>query len=302
MLSLIEDKKMFVYPVQELCVDYHFEVYGVSSMVKPKDHTIMFLTPKNLDEAIGIEKCKECLIFVPEDFWLYDGKNGHCIIKCPNPRKSYAELVNSLISSEDNAKVYERKGSWISDQAIIGERTIIDPGCYIGSKVVIGENCHIYPGVRLHGPVIMGNNVIVRDNSLIGTLGFGFVNGEEKEKIRFPFLGSVIIKDDVEIGALCNIEKGIIDETVLDRGVKIDVGTIIGHDSFVGKNTLIVCARIAGHVQIGENCFIGMGANVKPRVKMGNGCTVGVGAAVVKNVKSDATVVGVPAKEILREG
>ena len=293
-------EKLFVYQVHSMNKDYNFEVYGVSSMIHPIDHTIMFLTPKNLDEAIGMERCRECLIFVPEDFQQYDGRNGHCIIKCQNPRKSYAELVNSLISSEDNTKVYERNGSWISDQAIIGEGTIVDPGCYIGSKVVIGENCHIYPGVKIHGPVTIGNNVIVRDNSLIGILGFGFVNGERKEKIRFPFLGSVVIKDDVEIGALCNIEKGIIDETVLDQGAKIDVGTIIGHDSFVGKNTLIVCARIAGHVQIGEGCFIGMGANVKPRVKMGNGCTVGVGAAVVKDILEGMTVVGVPAEPLVK--
>ena len=302
MFSLAETKRLFVYPVQKLCADYYFEVYGVSSMVNPKDHTIMFLTPKNLDEATGIKKCHNCLIFVPSDYEQYSDCNGHCIIKTDNPRRAYAKLVSELVSSEEKMEYEFKEGSWISPEAKIGSNVSIGPGCYIGAGVTIGDDCILYPGVKIHGPVTIGKRVIIRDNTVIGTQGFGFVEDENGERMRVPFLGDIIIEEDVEIGALCNIARGMVDTTMVRRSVKIDAMTFIAHDVYIDENTLLIGNRLAGHVNVGKNCYLGLGAMAKPRIKIGNGSKVGLGAAVVKNVGNGSTVAGVPAKEILRGG
>jgi len=289
---------VFEYPVKDEDGRTLFHVYGVSSMVNPKDHTILFLTAKNLDEADGIQRCRNCLIFIPHEYQGDFDVNGHVFVRSDNPRRDYAMLLGRLVSEEDFKDAEYVNGSWISPAAVIGEHTVIGPGCYIGRFAEIGDDCVLYPGVRLHGRVKIGDRVIIRDNTVIGTQGFGFVDDEEGNKIRVPFLGNVVIEDDVEIGALCNIETAVADSTVIKHHVKIDSMSMIEHDGYIGENTLLVGVKLAGHVHIGQKCFVGLGAAVRQRIRIGEHCTIGAGSVVVKHVADHTTVAGVPAKAI----
>jgi len=292
---------MFEYSVSEIDERYIFKVFGVSSMRHPKNHSIMYLTPKNLDEAIGITQCKNCLIFVPHENLVtldYEGFN-HCIIASDNPRLDYSRLVNSIIDKADpsQASNYDViNGSYISQYAQIGANVIIEPFCVIDRNVSIGNNTIIKSGVRISGPVAIGCNCIIRENCMIGSEGFGFVKDSQKANVRFPFLGSVEIQDNVEIGTLCNIARAEADKTILEEGVKLDAFTFIAHDALIGKNSLLVGAKVGGHVTIGQNVWVGFNATIKQRIIVGDNALIGLGAAVVKNVPPGAVVAGNPAR------
>jgi UDP-3-O-[3-hydroxymyristoyl] glucosamine N-acyltransferase len=274
---------------------HNFIVQEVSSMVNPKNNSIMFLTSKNLKEAVGLDECENCLVFVPIEYQAPEKYyKKHCIIESRNPRLDYALLVNELISVEKKEEYLLRDGSFISREVRIGENVTISPFCVITGRVNIGDNTVIKSGVKINGPVDIGTNCIIRENSTIGIDGFAFV-GDEHNKIRFPFLGSIVIKDNVEVGALCNIEKAIADQTILSEGVKLDSLSFIGHDVHVGRGSLIVSSLLAGHVEVGADSFLGFGSVVKQRIKIGNRATVGAGAVVVKEVSDMSVVAGNPA-------
>ena len=295
------DRRIFQFNVRDICENYDFEVNGVSSLIHPKDNTIMFLTAKNLDEAVGIERCWHCLIFVPKGYNKYSGKNGHCIIETERPRERYAELVNMLVDEEEkyHMELYNKvDNSYISKNADIGKRTIIGPDCVIGQDVSIGNDCIIYSGVKIYGPTRIGNGVVIRDNTVIGTQGFGMFINQRGERERFPFLGEVIIRDNVEIGALCNIERAVADATIIDDRVKMASLTSVEHDVYIGQDSVIVSAKIAGFVELGKSCFVGLGSHIKQRIHVGDFVTIGAGAVVINNIPMQMTVAGVPAKII----
>lgn len=289
----------FQFNVHTINNNYDFIVKKVSSMVNPKDNSIMFLTPKNLHESGGLGHCANCLVFVPEKYEIpekyYD---KHCIVVSKNPRFDYAILVNKLIGGPKKEDYIFREGSYISAETQIGKNVVLHPFCTITGKVNIGDNTEIRSGVKINGPVDIGSNCIIRENSTIGVDGFAFVEDEQNNKVRFPFLGSVSIKNNVEVGALCNIEKAIADQTIISDGVKLDSMSFIGHDVYVGKKSLIVSSLLAGHVEVGEGTFLGFGSVVKQRIKIGNSVTVGAGAVVVKHTPDMSVVVGNPAKPL----
>lgn len=297
--------KHFDYNVNTISKTHDFCVYTVSSMINPKNNSIMFLTPKNLDEVEGLDLCENCLVFIPVDYEIQNKySDKHCIIKSENPRLAYAELVTELIGIKndliDDSEFDFINGSYISKKAIIGENVIVYPFCVIKGNVTIGNNTIIKSGVKITGDVIIGENCIIRENTTIGTDGFAFVDDEDGNKFRFPFLGSIEIGNNVEIGALCNIEKAIVDTTVLSDYVKLDSFAFIGHDVKVGRNSLIIASVLAGHVEVGEKSFVGLYSTIKQRVKIGNHVMIGAGSVVTKHIPDSMTVVGNPAKELIK--
>lgn len=139
----------------------------------------------------------------------------------------------------------------------IGENSIIGPGCLIEANCQIGAGCRIYGNVTLYHSVKLGSNVIINSGSVIGADGFGFASdGRQSHKIHQ--LGSVQIGDNVDIGAGTTIDRGAIEDTIIERGVKIDNQVQIGHNCHIGEHTIICgCVAIAGSVTIGKHCIMG---------------------------------------------
>jgi UDP-3-O-[3-hydroxymyristoyl] glucosamine N-acyltransferase LpxD len=299
-LSKQGELDLFKFNVMEINSNYDFVVNRVSSLVNPHDNSIMFLTNKNLEESTSISKCSNCLIFVPNDFkGEEEYLEKHCIVVSGNPRLDYALLVNSLLKNRMFSSDFDIKGgSYIGANVSIGSNVVIESFCFIHGDVVIGDNAVIKSGVKINGKVVIGKNCIIRENTVIGTAGFGFVKDDYGNYIRFPFLGGIRIGDNVEIGALCNIENAIADETIIGNYTKLDSMTFVGHDVSIGENSLIIAPKLAGHVVIGKDAFIGFGSTIRQRVTIGDGAQIGLGAAVVKDVPAGETVVGNPAKPI----
>ena len=147
--------------------------------------------------------------------------------------------------------------SVIGAGAVIGAHTCIGPGCVVEEGVKIGSHCHIHSRVTLMQRVEIGMRVLVHPGVVIGADGYGIAN-DSGRWLKIPQLGNVIIGDDVEIGANATIDRGALEDTVIEAGVKIDNQVQIGHNVRVGEHTAIAGgAVVAGSVKIGRRCMIG---------------------------------------------
>lgn len=180
--------------------------------------------------------------------------------------------------------------------ATIGARTVLRPQTYVGHAVTIGEDCLIYPNVTIRERVTIGSRCIIHSGTVIGSDGFGYVTrGGRHEKI--PQVGTVVIEDDVEIGACVTIDRARFDRTWIRRGTKIDNLVQIAHNVVIGENSLIVSmVGIAGSVHMGKNVILAGKSSVDGHVVLGDNVVVGGLAGVTKDVPDGTRVSGFPAQ------
>ena len=173
-----------------------------------------------------------------------------------------------------------------------------DAGWVFDTKEGFGEQVYADYPMGLPKPVIVGEPYKLGAGSIIGEDGFGFYWHRGGWK-RFPQIGGVIIEPMVEIGNNVVIDRGAIGMTVIGHGSKIDNLSHISHNVRIGANTIVTAGvTIGGSAEIGEGCWIGMGAIVRNHKTVGPGSTVGMGAVVVGDVPPGATVIGNPAREM----
>ena len=167
----------------------------------------------------------------------------------------------------------------------IGERTVIHGQVHIGENVSVGADCIVYPNCTIYPDCEMGDRVIIHSGAVIGADGFGFAI-EADQWLKVPQLGRVRIEDDVEIGANTTIDRGAIEDTVIEKGVKLDNQIQIGHNVRVGAHTAIAgCAAVAGSTSIGRHCRIGGGAGIVGHVEICDGVTITARTLVTKSIK-----------------
>lgn len=168
----------------------------------------------------------------------------------------------------------------IGDNVKIGPGVIIGPGCSIGEESVIGENSSIDANVTIYDRIHIGKRVQIASGTVIGSDGFGIAKHLDKW-IKVPQLGRVIINDDVEIGSNCAIDRGAIDDTVIENGVKLDNLIQVGHNVRIGENTAIAgCVGISGSSVIGKNCLIAGGVGIVGHISIADNVVI-TGATVV---------------------
>ncbi|PHS70938.1 MAG: UDP-3-O-(3-hydroxymyristoyl)glucosamine N-acyltransferase [Methylophaga sp.] len=150
----------------------------------------------------------------------------------------------------------------IESGVVIAEGVVIGPGCVLQQGVKVGKNTRLVANITLCVKVQIGQRVIIHPGVVIGADGFGIANDKGKW-IKVPQLGSVIVGNDVEIGANTTIDKGAIENTIIGTGVKLDNQIQIAHNVVIGEHTVIAgCAGIAGSTQIGKYCIIGGGVAI----------------------------------------
>jgi UDP-3-O-[3-hydroxymyristoyl] glucosamine N-acyltransferase len=185
----------------------------------------------------------------------------------------------------------------IDDDSVVGDRTIIYAGSYIGHHAKIGCDCLIYPNVAIREKVEIGNRVIVHSGTVIGSDGFGFatVDGEHH---KIPQIGTVLIEDDVEIGANVTIDRARFGKTVIGHGTKIDNLVQIAHNVTVGEDSIIIAqAGISGSTVIGKRVTIAGQAGLVGHITVGDNAILAAQAGVTKPVPANTCVSGSPASE-----
>lgn len=168
----------------------------------------------------------------------------------------------------------------------LGPGVVIGPACILGDGVEIGQQTRLDANVTLYHRIKIGQRVIIASGVVIGSDGFGIAK-HKGVWLKVPQLGTVIIEDDVEIGANCSIDRGAIDNTVIEKGVKIDNLIQIGHNVRVGENTAIAgCVGIAGSTVVGKNCLIGGGVGIAGHLTIADNVMITGMTAVSKSIRT----------------
>ncbi len=243
------------------------------------------------------------------------------LIVVDQPQAAFIEVMLRFRPMPPRSTIGISPRAIVSETAVLGEGSNLFPNAYIGENVTLGKNCEVGPGAViqdgctlgddcivhanavLYRNVTLGNRVIIHANAVLGADGFGyrFVNGEF---IRIPHTGSVIIEDDVEIGAATTVDRGMIGATVIGKGTKLDNQVMIAHNCQIGKHNVYASqVGIAGSCTIGDYVQMGGQAGIVDHVTIGTGTKIGGKAGVVSNLPDGGAYHGIPAvneKEAIR--
>jgi len=218
---------------------------------------------------------------------------GKTLLLVNDPFSAYVKIVKRFRPFEPATKM-------ISDSAVIGEGTHIQPGVFIGNHVKIGENCLIHPNVTIYDHTEIGNNVVIHAGCVLGADAFYFKRRKERD-VQYDKLvscGRVIIEDDVEMGACTTIDKGVSGDTIIGRGTKLDNHIHVGHGAVIGKNCLFAAGvGIGGKAIIEDEVILWGQVGVSKDLTIGKGAVVLAQSGVPASLEGGKTYFGSPVGE-----
>jgi len=195
------------------------------------------------------------------------------------------------------SKVRFGNNVFVGKNCKIGKNTILGSNSVIEHDVEIGENCTIGSQVVLKNSII-GSNVVIQDGCKVCLKGYGFIP-LKGNNLRFPHIGKVMLKDNVELGANCTVDRGSIGNTVIGKNTFLDNQVHVAHNVKIGDNCMIAGqVGFAGSSIIGDNVSIGGQAGISGHLKIGNNVKIGGGSGVVKDIPDGIIVMGYPAVEL----
>jgi UDP-3-O-[3-hydroxymyristoyl] glucosamine N-acyltransferase len=265
--------------------DANFLVSGINEihMVEPGDLTFVD-HPKYYTKAL---ESKATTIIINKDV---DPPAGKALIISDHPFDDYVFLVKTF-------RPFEKAVSAISPTAEIGEGTVIQPGAFVGNHVKIGKNCIIHANASIYDHSVIGNNVIIHSGAVIGADAYYFQRRPEGYK-KMESCGRAILEDNVEVGAMTTIDKGVSGDTIISFGTKFDNHVMVGHDTFIGRNCLIgaFCA-IAGVTRIEDDVILWASVLINKDLVIGKGAVILAGSGTENSLEGGKTYWGVPAIE-----
>ncbi len=292
----------------EIVGDPRVKICGVSGIKEAKEGDITFIA--NSRYLPLVDKTQASAIISPFDIQ----SASKPLVKTKDPSYAFAKIVavmhpvqnphpknihKTAVISKD-AKIGKDVAigpySIVEDGAQIGDNSVIYGGCFIGREVKIGRDCLFYPNVSIRERVVIGDRVNIQSGTVVGSEGFGYANVEGSYRL-IPQVGTVIIEDDVDIGANVTIDRARFDKTLIGKGTKIDNLVQIAHNVIIGKNCIIVAqAGISGSTRIGDNVTIAGQAGLVGHITIGDGAILAAQAGVTKSVAPKTVVSGYPAR------
>lgn len=172
---------------------------------------------------------------------------------------------------------------------VIGPRVSIGPGCVVGKGARIGADSRLLANVTLYHGVQLGERVRIHSGAVIGSDGFGLAN-DHGRWIKLPQVGSVRIGDDVEIGANTSVDRGAVEDTVIEEGVKLDNLIQVAHNVHIGAHTAIAgCTAIAGSARIGKHCMIGGAVGITGHLEIADRVIITAMSLVTRSISEAGT-------------
>lgn len=297
-------------------VSAHLSIRSVASSSKAEPDTLVFAEDEAALEAAMASAA--CAIVLTEALAEKAGADRPLVVT-RHPRLFFARAAKALSQAEEPFGIHPTAiiaadaqlgdalsiGPYVVIEAgaSVGDRSRIAAGAVLGAGVVVGKDCRIYPRAVLYPGTILGDRVVVHAGAVLGGDGFGYVRDSATgEYLQFPQQGVLVLEDDVEIGANTTIDRGALEETRLESGVKLDNLVHLGHNVRVGRNVVIAAqtgisgstvigrdAVIGGQVGIGDHAFVG------EKVILGSQC----GILPKKKLKGPGIVFwGTPAKPL----
>ena len=269
----------------EFVGDPDFPVLGMNEIhvVTPGD--IVFVDhPKYYDKAL---QSAATIVLINKEV---DCPEGKALLISEDPFTDFNSLT-------DYFKPFETAAKSISDSAIIGEGTILQPNTFVGNNVVIGKNCTIHPNVTIYDGTILGNNVTIHAGTVLGADAFYYKNRPEGyDKLKSS--GRVVIKDNVDIGASCTVDRGVTGDTTIGEGSKLDNQVQIGHDTVLGRKVLIAShTGVAGCVIIEDEVTIWGQVGITSGITIGKKAVISAQSGVSKSLEGGKSYFGTPAGE-----
>jgi UDP-3-O-[3-hydroxymyristoyl] glucosamine N-acyltransferase len=209
------------------------------------------------------------------------------------PFEAYQKIVRHF-------RPFEGAVQSISPSAVIGKTSYLYPGVFIGNHVQVGERCMIHPNVTIMDHCIIGDDVVIQAGTVIGSDAFYYNTNKNRASWykRMLSCGRVVIKDDVEIGAGCTIDRGVSGDTVIGSGSRLDNMIHVGHDTVLGKNCLLAAqVGIAGAVEIGNGVILWGQVGVSKTLSMGDNVIVLAQSGVGQSLETGKVYFGTPADE-----
>ena len=269
----------------EFVGDENFEVLGMNEIHVVEKGDIVFVDhPKYYEKALN---SAATIVLINK---RVDCPEGKALLISDDPFSDFNKLTNHF-------RPFQFAGVAIAPTAIIGEGTVIQPNSFIGNDVVIGKNCLIHSNVSIYDHTVLGDNVIIHAGTILGADAFYY----KKRLDGFDQLlsgGRVVIKDNVGIGALCTIDKGVTGDTTIGEGTKIDNQVHVGHDTVIGKKCLIASQTgIAGCVIIEDEVTLWGQVGVTSGITIGEKSVFLAKAGVTKSSSGNKIYNGNPAQD-----
>jgi len=267
-------------------------IAGVGSLDSAGEGDISYVEDEKFFEAANQSRAS-CLI-VPEKVAL----DFPCQIQVKNPKLAFAliaevlhppkqrapEIHSSAVIAKDakiGSDVFIGAFVCVGENSTIGDRTQIRAGAKIGDNVTVGTDCVIHPNVFIEDGMVIGDRVILHAGVVIGADGFGYVRGDMGYH-KFPQIGTVIIEDDVELGANTTVDRGALGRTRIGKGTKLDNLVHVGHNCDIGERVVIAAQTgISGSVTIEDDCVIGGQVGFGDHVLVQSGAVIGSKAGVL---------------------
>ncbi|HBB97398.1 MAG TPA: UDP-3-O-(3-hydroxymyristoyl)glucosamine N-acyltransferase [Blastocatellia bacterium] len=264
----------------------------VASLDSAGEGDISYVEEQKFFEAARSSRAS-CLI-VPESAAL----DFACQVQVRNPKLAFAliaeilhppkqrapEIHSSAVIGADakiGRDVFIGAFVCVGENSTVGDRTQIRAGAKIGDNVSVGTDCVIHPNVFIEDGMTIGNRVILHAGVVIGADGFGYVRGDMGHH-KFPQIGTVVIEDDVELGANTTVDRGALGRTRIGKGTKLDNMVHVGHNCDIGERVVIAAQTgISGSVTIEDDCIIGGQVGFGDHILVQSGAVIGSKAGVL---------------------
>ena len=292
--------------------DGNIRIRSVAALDSARAGEIAFVEDARLLESL--KETRASCVLIPEGAQV----DAPCLIEAARPKLAFAQIAallhpaknfapsrhpTAIISetAELDENVYIGPHVFIGERTRIGSGTQIHAGAHIGDDVVIGSDCLFYPSVVLYDRVTIGSRVVLHAGVIIGADGFGYVPDEENRRHKFPQIGTVLVEDDVEIGANSCIDRGALGRTRIGRFTKIDNLVQIAHNVEIGERVVIAAQTgISGSTVIEDDAIIGGQVGMGDHARVRRGAIIGSKAGILpgKIVRPGAVVWGIPARPL----
>ncbi len=286
------------------------ELYGVSSPEDAEQGDLVFASDRRHLPLLENSKASAAIIPQEETF------DKIPVIYAENPRLTFIQAVElfyppylldpgihpqALVSS--TAKIGKSAAvgafSYVGDQVEIGAGSVIFPFVSLYPRVKIGRKTIIHSHVSIREETRIGHRVIIHNGAVIGSDGFGFLEGKGHKRLKIPQKGIVVIEDDVEIGANTTIDRATLGETIVKRGTKIDNLVQIAHNVKIGEHSVLAAQTgIAGSSKIGKNVIMGGQVGISDHVTIGDNVTIAAKSGIPKDIPPGSFVGGIPPFDI----
>lgn len=262
-----------------------FPVLGINEIHVVEQGDIVFVDhPKYYDKAL---ESAATIVLINKDVECPDGK---ALLISDDPFRDFNKLTNHF-------RPFKSSNVAIANDAKIGEGTVIQPNCFIGNNVTIGRNCIIHSNVSIYDDTIIGDNVTIHAGSVLGASAFYYKNRPDAYD-QLISGGRVIIEDNVDLGALCTIDRGVTGDTTIGEGSKLDNHIQIGHDTVLGKKCLIAShTAIAGCVVVEDDVTIWGQVGVKSGITISKGTVLFAQSGLGHTTEEGKSYFGSPAQD-----